>query len=796
MAQDRVAHYRLKQRLGRGAMGEVWLAEDTKLHRLVALKMLPVAEQDDKEAAGRLLREARVASALNHPNVAVVYEIREAEAEGRTPGFIAMEYVRGRTLTELLKDGRMEASAVIPIARQVAEALADAHDHGIVHRDVKPGNVMLTERGLVKVLDFGLAHFAPPAGEDSATWSGAHGALAGALVGTLAYMSPEQARGLSIDGRSDVFSLGVVLYELLAGRRPFEGRNAVEQLDALLRREPARLAAEGPLATGLAHRVGRMLEKDPGGRPADMRAVLSELDGIAAGRAPARSPEPDHVVAVLGFANITARPEDDWLGTGLAETVAAGLGTVPGLVVVSRERVIEVLRALSLPANPDDSEIAARVGREVGARGVVSGGYQCLGDQVRVTARVTETDSGRVRVSHKVDGNRGAIFELQDRLVAELVGGLHGSGPPVELRPDDTKSLEAFELFSKGLLNLQMETQESIDRAIVFFERAVALDPAYARAHMHLGAALDLKGDYLTTPELSERGLASLDRAIALRPDCSEAWRYRGSALITLGRGAEATSAYERALALNPTEAAAHAGLGRVRFILEGDFAAAVSSYERALALNPRAGWAALQLAHCATLMRDFPRAEAAARRAVDLQRSFLSGRAGLMIVGAHMRLGQVFALQGRHREALDEYGQELEFVKSVDHALRARLFIELNQRIGEAHLRLAEADAAAAALDLSLEAWERRARTGADDAMSPYYAACAYALRGEAGPALACLERAASRRPRLTAARAAIEPALEPLRGEPRFRALLAAGASPAPPSARDASTRRTAGR
>jgi tetratricopeptide (TPR) repeat protein/tRNA A-37 threonylcarbamoyl transferase component Bud32 len=775
MPKDTVAHYRLRERLGQGAMGEVWLAEDTRLHRLVALKMLPASDADDAAAAARLLREARVASALSHPNVAVVYEVGEAETEGRKTGFIAMEYVRGRTLTDLRKDGRMEASAVIPLARQVAEALADAHDRGIVHRDVKPGNVMVTDRGLVKVLDFGLARFAPPEGEDSATWSAPQGALEGALVGTLAYMSPEQARGLPVDGRSDVFSLGVVLYELLAGRRPFEGRNAVEQIDSLLRSEVRPLSTEGPLATGLAALVSRMLEKDPTRRPGGMREVISEIEGLLAGRAPLAAPASDHVVAVLGFANITGRPEDDWLGTGLAETVAAGLAGVPGLVVVSRERVIEVLRALSLPASPDDPAIAVRVGREVGARGVVSGGYQCLGEQVRVTARVTETDAGRVMVSPKVDGNRGSIFDLQDRLVAELVGGLRGAGPSPELRPDETQSLEAFELFSKGLLNLQMESQESIDRAIVFFERAVSLDPDYARAHMYLGAALDLKGDYLTTPELSERGLASLDRALALRPDSGEAWRYRGSALVTLGRAKEAVSAYERALAKNPTDGSAHSGLARVRFILDGDFARAVSSYERALALNPRAGWAALQLAHCATLLRDFPRAEAAARRAVDLQGSFLSGRTGLVIVGAHMRLGHAYALQGRNREALEEYAKELEFVKSVDHALRSRLFIELNQRIGEAHLRLGEREAAGAALDLSLEAYERRMRSGAEDPMSPYYAACAYALRGETEAALACLERTASRRPRLTAARAAIEPALEALRSEPRFLALLA---------------------
>jgi tetratricopeptide (TPR) repeat protein len=296
---------------------------------------------------------------------------------------------------------------------------------------------------------------------------------------------------------------------------------------------------------------------------------------------------------------------------------------------------------------------------------------------------------------------------------------------------------------------------------------------------MLLGAALDLKGDYLTTPELSERALVSLDRALALRPDSADVWRYRGGALTTLNRDEEALAAFEGALALNPMDASAQSGIARVHFILRGDFARAVGGYERALALNPRAGWSALQLAHCATLLRDFPKAEAAARRAIELQQAFLSGRAGLAIVGAHVRLGHAFALQGRQREALAEYAQEAEFVRSVEHALRGRIFVELQQRIGEAHLRLGEAAAAKAALDLAIEAHERRMRTGADDPMTPYYGACAHALRGEKEPALVCLERAAAKRGRLTAARAAIEPSLETLRDEPRFRAIL----EPRPP-------------
>jgi len=778
MAQEeRVAHYRLKQRLGAGAMGEVWLAEDTRLHRLVALKRLAAGAAGDAEASARLVREARVASTLTHPNVAVVYDVGETEQDGQRTAYVAMEYVKGRTLAELVKDGPLEAAQVLKIVEQVAEALADAHEHGIVHRDVKPGNVMLTERGLVKVLDFGLARFAPPAHEDSLTWSGNHGALEGMVVGTLAYMSPEQARGHAVDPRSDVFSLGVVLYEMLAGHKPFDGQNMVELVEGVLTREPAPLPAEGPLAAGLAALARRMLEKDKAGRPADMRDVLRDLDAIRRGEAVAAAPAGDHSVAVVGFANITGRPEDAWLGTGLAESLSAGLAGVPGLVVVSRERVLEVLRELGLSAEKDDPGLAVRVGREVGARGVVSGGYQSLGDRIRVTARVSETATGNVVLHPQVDGAREGIFELQDRLVAEIVDGLRRRLPAGGPRPEETLSLAAYEAFSKGLLNLQTESQEALDRAIVFFERAITLDPGYARAHMMLGATLDLKGDYLTTPELSERALVSLDRALALRPDSAEVWRYRGGAFSTLGRDEEALAAFELALTLNPMDASAHSGIGRVHFILRGDFARAVVAYERALALNPRAGWSALQLAHCATLLRDFPRAEAAARRAAELQQAFLSGRAGMIIVGAHMRLGHAAALQQRHRHALAEYAQEVEFVRSVEHALRGRIFIELQQRIGEAQLRLGETAPGRAALDLAIEACERRLRGGVDDAMSPYYGACAHALRGESALALEWLERAAAKRPRLTAARAAIEPALESLRGEPRFRTLVEPG-------------------
>jgi serine/threonine protein kinase/tetratricopeptide (TPR) repeat protein len=782
MLGETIGHYRLTDRLGAGAMGEVYLAEDTRLHRPVAVKMLPFDASEDEAAAARLVREARVASALTHPNIAVIYEIGEVEREGRRHGFIAMEYVPGRTLAQIASERQLEVGEILGIARQIADALAEAHERGVVHRDVKPGNVMLTERGFVKVLDFGLAKYAP-VGSETVTWSGAHRLLEqpGAVMGTLAYMSPEQARGGVVDERSDVFSLGVLLYELLEGRRPFTGSNAVELLDTILREPPPPLVGhEGPLAREFGRVILRMLEKERERRHPDMGAVRRDLESLLSERSPSVSSSASDTpsIAVMSFLNITRGHEDDWLGTGIAETVTSGLSSVPELTVVSRARVVEVLRKLGGDEG-DEEALAPRLGRELGVRLVVSGGYQRLTDQVRVTARVTDLTTGSVVQTLKLDGSMAGIFDLQDRILGELSAGLRLHLPASAAANRDlyeTRSIEAYEAFAKGLINLRAESPEALDRAILYFERSVALDPDYASAYAQRGLAYELKADYLSVPELYERALASLDRALVLRPGLVQAHRSRASVLLALGREEEALTAVERALALDPGAASAYQTLGRIHFIGFGDFARAAEYYEKALALNPQAGWSALQLAHCVALLGDSTRAEAAARRAVVLQEEFLSGREGQLIVGAYVRLGQVFALQGRYDEALDQFGRELEFLQRVDHALRSRIFIELHQRIGDARIRAGDAASGIADLNLAVEAFERRLRTGADDPFTRYYAACAYALRGDAEAALESLEKAAAERRRLTIARARVEPALESLRPLERFQALLAA--------------------
>jgi len=771
---ETASHYRVLQRLGGGGMGEVYLAEDLRLHRQVALKMLRGGGDDD--ARHRLLREARVASALNHPNIAVIYEIDEMDGEDGRRSFIAMEYVPGQTLSEFVRAHPLDVPEAVALIRQVAEALAEAHDRGVVHRDVKSSNVMVTENRRVKVLDFGLAQYSPRTDDTASTWSRAPGEGAGRmLVGTVAYMSPEQALGRELDARTDIFSLGVVFYELVTGALPFPGDNAVQVIDGILHREPpAAVPRVGSGGAELQRILRRMLAKDREQRYQSLRELGRDLDAIGGeasrvGLAPAAP-----VVAVMSLTNITGSPEDDWLGTGIAETVTADLKCVEGLTVVGRERVWEAVRKMGSTGAPDDEAQATRAARELGARWVVTGGYQRLGDVVRVTARVTEVETGTVVHTAKVDGGIGQIFDLQDRLVGELSSGLRLRLTPRSRGAEETHVVEAYEAFAKGMLNLRIESYEALDRAVLFFERAVALDPGYARAHLQLGSTWDVKAAYLTTPELHERAIESFRRAIELAPDLVVAWKELGSALTSLGREEEGIEAVQRALALDPADAPSHGALARAFFIGRADFDRAAAEYETVLRLNPQAGWSALQLSHCAALRRDFARGEAAARQAAALQEKMQSGRDGVVIVGSYMRLGHLAALQGRHREALEHLERERRFLEQGDHALRSRTTIELHQRIGSAHLHLGEHEEARAAFQVALSMFEERLRLGADDPYTRFYVAGIHALRGEPEQALSSLGRAVRMRRRFNVARARIEPEFASLRDDPRFKELV----------------------
>ena len=389
---------------------------------------------------------------------------------------------------------------------------------------------------------------------------------------------------------------------------------------------------------------------------------------------------------------------------------------------------------------------------------------------MRVTARLTEVASGSVVATVKIDGKLGEIFELQDRIVRELSTVLRITGSPTERSGDDTHVIEAYEAFSKGVINLRVESYESLDRAVFLFERAVSLDSAYARAHLELGSAYATKADYLAIPELHDRALAHFGRALELRPGLVRAWREMGGVLVSLGREDDGMESIAKALSLDPDDVGALGAMGRAFFVGKAQFRQAADYFDMALLRNPQAGWYALQLSHCAALLREFERGEKAARRAAELQEASLSGQEGVLIVGAYMRLGQLSALQARYPQAIEEYQYEMAFLQRVDHALRSRIAIELHMRMGAAHLRQGHPDRAAPALQTAVDAFEQRLRLGADEPFTRYYAACAYALRGETEAALASLERAARMRRAFTVERARIEPELAGIREEPRF--------------------------
>jgi len=774
-----VGHYRILDALGEGGMGEVFLAEDTRLRRPVALKMLGPRSRQDAASCERLAREARVASLLNHPGIAVVYETGTLEIDDDRRTFIAMEYVAGESLRQRLERGPVDAGEILELMLQLTDALEEAHAHGVVHRDIKPANVVLDARHRAKLLDFGLASYTPPGDRDE-TWSGPEGVLpAGALAGTLAYMAPEQARGRSVDARADVFGLGALLYELLAGRPPFTGQSAVDVLDALLNDPPPPIdhARDAPpLARALEAVARRMLAKDPRDRYPGMSQVREALRSAAgSGASPIRELPP--VAAVPAFANLTRRPEDDWIGTALAESVANGLRQVPGLDVVSRDRLEDTRRRLDLV---DDARLeagASRLSLELGARWVVLGDFQRVGDAVRIGARVAE--AGRGTTTHaRVDGSLSGIFAAQDRLVDELSRGLRLQLSETSLREGgETRVVEAYELFTRGVVNLRAQTRESLDRAIAFFEQALALDPSYVDAHVRLGVALDLKASYLGRAELHRQAIAAIRRALELRPENAEAWRELAGCQLSVGSlDREALASAERAVELDPQNAATHAMLARAQFVGFARFEEAADGLDRALELNPEAGWYALQLSMCAALLGQLDRAETAARKALVLQEGFLSGRQGLAIVGAFVRLGQVAALRGRHRDAVELYRREEEFVRRVGHALAERILIEIRYRMGSALMAAGDNDEARRELRAAVELHEQRLRLGADDPFTRYYAAAARALLGDVEGAVADLECALEQRRAYVLRRARSEPDLAAVMRHPRLARLEAA--------------------
>jgi tetratricopeptide (TPR) repeat protein/tRNA A-37 threonylcarbamoyl transferase component Bud32 len=779
-----VQHYRVSTRLGGGGMGEVYLAEDLRLRRQVALKFLSAALQSDPDSQGRLLNEARAASALRSPYIAVTYDI--GEHEGRT--FIAMEYVEGVVLAERVRMGPLPIDEAIRIGTQVAEALDEAHAHGIIHRDIKTSNLMLTDRGLVKVLDFGLAHVAQ--GYTDSTFTRL--TLPGVVLGTLSYMAPEQAMGHVIDGRADLFSLGVVLYEMLTGSLPFGGLTQGEIIEQILHVDPVPPSAKRAGLDGAVDAVVlRALEKDRSRRFQSATELRDALETALTGASPRRSTglrmAPANgrptigeccAVAVMTFANISREPADDWIGSGIAETVAADLKNVHGVTVISRARIYDAIKHLSGAENGRlDDNVAVDVGRRLGANWVVTGGYQRFGSALRITAQFLDARTGALEQTVKLDGKVDEIFALQDRIVFELLKGINlqlGSGEIEDIEQKETRSVEAFEAYSRGLMNLRIASRESIDRALALFERATTIDPGYAEAWAALGAAYGYKGSFMSIPELVDRAIEFERRALSLDPGNARALAWLGNAYLNQGRYDEAIAAIRQAVRLEPDNASAHSSLARAYWVGRGQVDEAISEFRQVITLNPEAGYAYLQLALLLSFRGRYDEAEKAALSAVDLQERYISGNEGMQVIGARARLGYIYYLQGRYDAAIAEYEREMAFIGSGDHVLRERSTIEVAQKLGAAWLRKGVAEHAGRYFTMAARAFEDRVAKGADDPYTRYYMAGLEALRGDRDRAIAHLEHSFAALSAINAVRARIDPDLDSLRSDSRFIALI----------------------
>jgi serine/threonine protein kinase/tetratricopeptide (TPR) repeat protein len=815
MTGKTILHYTIGERLGGGGMGEVFRAEDIRLGRPVALKFLPASYQYDPDRRERFFTEARAASALRSPYIAAIYDIGEYEGSS----FIVMEFVEGEMLSRALERGPLPVVDTIDIAMQIADALDEAHSHGIVHRDIKSSNLIITERGLVKVLDFGLAKVtgglvAPGRNSDSdPTTRLGQETVTGLVLGTVSYMSPEQALGQAVDHRSDIFSLGVVAYEMLTGQLPFNGESSTEAIDRIVHQEPPAIARLNyGVPPELERIVRKTLEKNPAYRYQavremyiDLRNLQRDLDAgkrtASVGQANTEhqptvlltekqstqstelAPRLENAVAVMTFANITGEPKDEWIGSGIAETVTSDLKKVRGLSVIGRERTFEVLKDLGTGQLSDfDETVAIDVGRRLAASWILGGGYQRLGEMIRITARVIDVNTGEVVRTVKIDGDIKEIFVLQDKIVYELSQGLNlklGTSEITEIEAEETQSVEAYESFSRGMINLRTGSRDSLDRAIHYFEKAAELDPNYAGAWAALAAAYDLKGGFLSIPELSTKAVEFAEKAVKLNPRLSHAHQFLGGAYSTLGRYDEAIAEMNEAVRLEPNNAGAHGSLARAYWLGKGMVEEAIVELEHAVAINPQAGYSYLQLVFLHTLIGNYTRAEAAAKHAIELQEKYISGKEGLQVVGAHTRLGYCYYRQGRYDEAIQEYERELEFLKASDHALRERSMTELEQKLGAAYLRKGMIEEAEPHFKNAIKRFEQRLGKGSDDPFTKYYIACLYALKGDADKALKYLGESLGPLKAINSLRAKGDPDFESLRNDERFRELVGITAS-----------------
>lgn len=634
-----VSHYRILDKIGAGGMGEVYRATDTKLGRDVALKMLPADMARDPDRLARFEREARSVAALNHPHIVTLHSVEEADGSH----FLTMELVQGRSLDQLIPPAGLPVDQILRIATAIAEALAAAHEKGIVHRDLKPANVMVTDNGRVKVLDFGLAKETQTANPSEATLTSAGYTKVGVVLGTPAYMSPEQIAGHPIDHRSDIFSLGIMLYEMSTGQRPFQGRSCAELASATLRDTPQPVTdLRTELPGDLARIIRRCLEKDLRYRVQTARDVVNELRDLtgavrtSSATSASAAIDAGPSVAVLPFQNLSADPENEYFSEGLAEEILNALSQVEGLSVAARTSSFYFKGKAT-----DMSEIASKLR----VANVLEGSVRRAGNRVRVTVQLVDVKNGFHLWSERYDRQMQDIFEVQDEIARAITERLKVTLASGAKR--STKNVEAYELYLKGLYHWHQRSPSTLRVAIQCFEQAIKLDSQYALAYAGLADCYGILRFYgwISAHDGRPPAHAAITQAIALAPSLWEVNFSQGFYAFYFERSwREAATHFQKAIAINPRSSLAHAYYA-LFLSTAGQLDDAVKHATTACQLDPLS-----PIIHCLSAsvlisMGRFAEAERLVQKALELQPDYLFGlwTRGLTLCGL-----------GRNQEAIE----------------------------------------------------------------------------------------------------------------------------------------------